>query len=149
MPSLILRGVGNALAHSGAGAGVPKVLILNGTLDRETGPAAAPFSAMDFVQAIAKAGTESRGVFGRDVVPSAEVRSYVTHLIYLDGSGAPTVDRERLWEVGIECIRVYGRRTEDGTGWRYDENGLAQALEALVGRKDGRVDRSRRNTLER
>ena len=140
VPSLILRGVGNALAHSGAG--VPKVLILNGTLDRETGPASEPFTAMDFVQAIAKAGMESRGVIGREVVPSAELRSYVTHLIYLDGAGAPTVDREKLWEVGIECTRVYGRRSEDGIGWRYDENGLAQALEALV-------DRSRRNTLER
>lgn len=57
------------------------------------------------------------------------------------------MDKEELKELGIEAVRVYGRR-EVGEGFvRYDERGLVQALEVLMGKRDGRVV-SRRNTLE-
>jgi len=49
--------------------------------------------------------------------------------------------------VGIECMRLYGPKDENGRGGRYDGRALEQALEAVVGRKDGRGDRTRRNTL--
>ncbi|RYP48195.1 hypothetical protein DL769_011229 [Monosporascus sp. CRB-8-3] len=235
MPSLILRGVGDAIAGvNGNGSGGPKhkVLILNSSIDRETGPSSDPYTAADFVRAIVR-GAGPQGVQGvqgvqgtgkvlaaADTLPhhsdknttsslsnsntttdtanadpgsdptnpsipppsttvtvgapatqndqktpgsvsgsglwsppasqpqawSAEaeqVRRYVTHLIYLEGEGAPRVDRAELGRLGVECIRVYGRRV-DGT-LRYDEAGLTRALEAIVGRPDN-MGRSRRNT---
>ncbi|KXJ89059.1 hypothetical protein Micbo1qcDRAFT_14043 [Microdochium bolleyi] len=44
------------------------------------------------------------------------VRRYVTHLVYLEGHGAPKVDRQVLAGMGVECIRVYGRREGGGGG---------------------------------
>jgi 2-phospho-L-lactate transferase/gluconeogenesis factor (CofD/UPF0052 family) len=58
IPSIVLRGVGEALRNTPARH---KILILNGCLDRETGPSSHPFSAFDFVEAIARAGEESAG----------------------------------------------------------------------------------------
>lgn len=115
VPSLILQGVGAAIARPGAQQ--YKILILNGSLDRETGG----FSASDFIAAVARAGEESRGVVfgsGEDVEPRVWAR-YVTHLIHLEGEGVPRVDREELRECGVECVRLYGRKAEDGTA-RYD-----------------------------
>ncbi|KAF1957819.1 UPF0052-domain-containing protein [Byssothecium circinans] len=143
IPSLILKGVGAAVANPAIRY---KILILNSTNDRETGPAAKPFSAVDFIAAIAKAGAESIGEVGE--VKREEYCSYVTHLIHLTGPGTPEVDREVLQGLGVEVIRVYGRRVE-GEGWvRYDEKALLQALEVTLGRRDPRAERVRRNTFE-
>lgn len=150
VPSLLLRGVGDAVAANP----VPKVLILNASIDRETGPSTDPYSAVDFLQAIAAALRESRvepdaatGGALPPVVAEDGVRPYVTHIIYLEGEGTPKVDRDALRALGVEPVRVYGRRVEGM--WRYDEGGLARALEAVVG--SGRRDtmgRSRRNTKQ-
>ncbi|EEA26247.1 hypothetical protein TMatcc_005496 [Talaromyces marneffei ATCC 18224] len=205
IPSLILRGVGKAIAMSPARH---KILILNGSLDRETGPATKPFTAVDFVEAIVKAGEESRGRggavanIGRDggrprsmdavmsSLPSSSIAtnllitpestlpsiiepsssslegkkplpytSYVTHILHLEGPGTPTVDRERLSAMGIETLRLYGRKvfSNDGAvlGMRYDSTALVQALEVVLGKKGDAMVRgklgggvSRRNTLE-
>lgn len=143
IPSLILRGVGEAVASSSIRF---KILILNSTLDRETGPMNNPYSATDFIAAIARACAYSRGFVGP--VAKAEFRSYVTHLIHLTGPGTPKVDREELAGLGVECVRLYGRSAEGGF-LRYDEKALIQALEATIGKRDPMGDRSRRNTLER
>lgn len=183
IPSLILRGVGEAIVSSPARH---KILILNGSLDRETGPPSEPFTAVDFVEAIARAGEESRGRGrGRDrdrrtdvtsavsssspispsttptPPPAPEVSlpysSYVTHILHLEGPGTPKVDRERLSDMGIETLRLYGRKITSGEGegetvlgMRYDSTALVQALEVVLGKKgDAMVrDVSRRNTLE-
>ncbi|KAI1488545.1 UPF0052-domain-containing protein [Biscogniauxia mediterranea] len=171
VPSLVLRGVGAAIASpphppsssgsgSGSGSGSrsgsvvgsaaavtrlrPKVLILNSSVDRETGPMADPMTATDFVKAIARAAAgEGKDGPGRGQVEMAvEVRRYVTHLIYMEGEGVPKVRKEELAALGVDCVRVYGRRV-DGV-LRYDEAGLARALEAVVGKHE--VVRSRRNT---
>ncbi|KAI0008075.1 UPF0052-domain-containing protein [Xylariaceae sp. FL0662B] len=147
VPSLVPRGVGAALADP---ALRHKVLVLNASLDRETGPRAAPLSATDFVRAIARAAAESQGRFagadgdGDDNEPGGrhDVARYVTHLLYLEGEGAPKVNREELAALGVDCMRVYGRRV-DGM-LRYDETGLARALEAVIGKTE--MVRSRRNT---
>lgn len=145
IPSLILRGVGDALVKSHGTK--YKILILNGSLDRETGVSAtgdAPMGAVEFVKAISRAGEESRGVGNRNG-SSAEL--YVTHVIHLEGEGTPNVDRARLTGMGIECVRLYGRKGEDGK-MRYDGKALGQALEAILGSRGIRFDLSRRNTLE-
>lgn len=147
-PSLILRGVGNAIAPSAPSTGPRfKILLLNGSLDRET----SGFNATDFVAAIARAGEESRGVMG-DPAPSI-YRQYVTHVIHLDGEGTPAVDRTRLSELGIERVRLYGRKIEgegEGKGmYTYDGKALAQALGVILGKRDPREGKSRRNTLEK
>jgi hypothetical protein len=143
IPSIVLRGVGEAISRKATAA--RKVLILNGTLDREVGPSTNPFTAMDFIRAIARAGLESMGTYGRDA-EKWELSSYVTHLVYIEGEGTPKVDREELADAGIEGLRVYGRK-EDG-GCYYDEKALTQTLQALAGGNGGRKkDHTRRNTL--
>lgn len=142
VPSLVLKGVGDALCNASIRY---KILILNSTIDRETGPSSHPYSALDFVAAIAKAGENSKGVFGP--VDKGKFKSYVTHVIHLQGPGTPVVDREELKSVGVEAIRVYGRKNEGENFVRYDERGLIQALEVTMGKRDPRMP-SRRNTLE-
>ena len=140
IPNLVLRGVGEAIATNPSIRN--KILILNGSLDRETGPRSRPFTAFDFVAAIANACSYSRG---RPPPPEEEYSLYVTHVLYLDGGAGPAVDREALALLGIDTLRLYGPCKSEGA--RYDAKGLMQALEAVVGRKDVRLDRSRRNTL--
>lgn len=142
VPSLVLKGMGEALSNPQIRY---KILILNSTLDRETGPSSAPYSALDFVAAIAKAGANSKGVL--ETPPASTYKDYVTHIIHLTGPGTPAVDKEELRALGIEAIRVYGRRNEGEGFVRYDERGLIQALEVTMGKRDPRVV-SRRNTLE-
>ncbi|EAW13127.1 gluconeogenesis factor YvcK family protein [Aspergillus clavatus NRRL 1] len=170
IPSLVLRGVGQAIATSPARH---KILILNGSLDRETGPPSEPFTAVEFVEAITLAGEESRGrgllkFPNHTSSPPTSLRpllpynSYVTHILHLDGPGTPKVDRERLAEMGIETLRLYGRKImapgpdgeEVAVGMKYDPNALVQALEVVLGRKGDAILRgdgnglSRRNTLD-
>jgi 2-phospho-L-lactate transferase/gluconeogenesis factor (CofD/UPF0052 family) len=143
VPCLVLKDVGEILASPTIRS---KILILNGSIDRETGPAETPYSAKDFIAAIAGAGASSRGLKG---VPEREYRDYVTHVVHLEGEGTPKVDREELKRLGIEAIRIYGRKREgEGGGMLYDGKALEQTLEAVLGRRDVRADQSRRNTLQ-
>lgn len=99
------------------------------------------FGARDFVQAVADACDSGRGKKG-------EWREYVTHVIHLHGEGTPVVEKEELAGKGIESVRIYGRRHEGGVGMVYDGAALTQALEAILGRRDPRGEKSRRNTVE-
>ncbi|MCJ1247319.1 hypothetical protein MMC30_004533 [Trapelia coarctata] len=167
LPCLILRGVGEALVRS---QGIRyKILVLNGSIDRETGLRRCPMGAGDFVAAVARAGEESRGWRGgggagavgggagagvapggtqrEGEVPRDVWRKYVTHVIFLEGEGAPVVEREELARWGVECVRCWGRKGEDGS-MRFDGKGLKGALEAILGRGERVGERSRRNTLE-
>lgn len=142
IPSLVLRDVGEAIASPLIRT---KILILNGSIDRETGPQSSAFTAMDFVAAIANACAESRGdnafFHRRQKAVKEEYMRYVTHVIYLEGPGCPKMDKSEFAKLGIETVRLYGPR--EG---RYDANALGQALEAIIGRKMG-SERTRRNTL--
>ena len=104
-----------------------KILILNGSLDRETRAVGVEFSARDFVEAIVRACVGGK-------VGEEEWREYVTHVIYMEGEGTPKVEREVLGRAGVECVRIYGRKREgeDG-GMIYDGTALGQALEAIIG----------------
>jgi len=103
---------------------------------------------MDFINAIARACLESSGVYGRHAEVT-ELRRYVTQLIYVEGEGTPKVDKEALAKAGIEGVRVYGRKAKAGEkGSYFDEGALKQALQALMGKRDGRYSgHMRRNTL--
>lgn len=68
-------------------------------------------------------------------------------MIHLEGEGTPKVDKEELKGLGVETMRVYGRRNQDG-GMLYDGMALVQALEAILGREIDRAGPSRRNTLQ-
>lgn len=137
IPSIILRGVGNAIAAPNVRN---KILLLNSSIDRETGPVSNPFTAMDFIAAIANACAESRGFSPPKV---AEYGVYVTHVVYLENKEAPKVDREELAKSGIEGIRLYG------LSGRYDDRGLEQALKIVLGKGEQGNGLSRRNTLQR
>ena len=69
-------------------------------------------------------------------------------MVHLEGQGAPVVDRQQLAKEGIECVRVYGRKGVEEGEMRYDGRGLGQALEMVLGRREGKGEKSRRNTLE-
>jgi len=142
IPCLILKEVGEALANPGIRV---KILILNGSIDRETGPTSSPFAAKDFIAAIAKACASSRNL--ADHAREKYWRNYITHVIHLEGTGAPKVDKEELKELGIEAIRIYGRRGSSG-GMVYDSIALTQTLEAILGRREPKSELSRRNTLQ-
>lgn len=142
VPSLVLKGVGEAIHNP---AIRHKILILNSTIDRETGPSSNPYTALDFIAAIAKACEDSKGAFGP--IDKSKYKNYVTHLIHLQGSGTPAVDNDELKNLGIEAIRVYGRKNPGENFVRYDERGLIQALGVTMGKRDLRMP-SRRNTLE-
>jgi 2-phospho-L-lactate transferase/gluconeogenesis factor (CofD/UPF0052 family) len=142
VPSLVLRGVGDALAATPTIR--HKILILNGSHDRESGPSGSPMTAEDFVAAIARACQDSRAGGGGgggggsgSATPFREddYSRYVTHVVHLDAPGAPAVDKRRMATLGIETVRLYGRAdAAGGGGARYDVTALAQALEAIVGR---------------
>ncbi|OBS17816.1 hypothetical protein FPOA_09546 [Fusarium poae] len=141
IPSLVLRGVGDAITSPHVRN---KILILNGTTDRETGPSTTPFTGLDFVGAIANALADSRSL----PKPSEEdYNQYVSHVIYIEGPTSPKVDKQKFGQLGIDATRLYGPKDEKGRGGRYDAKALTQALETIIGRKDARSDRSRRNTL--
>lgn len=171
VPCLILRDVGKVIGGSsssslsssnlGGGSGSAgvkyKILILNGSLDRETRAAGKEFSAKDFVAAIADACVSSRSSLtlspqeaGTLNAREEEYKDYVSHVIHLQGEGTPRVEKEELSRLGIECVKTYGRKTEsdDGDGGMiYDGKALGQALEAIIGGPKKFSDRSRRNTL--
>lgn len=157
IPSVIVRGVGAALAGANGGGGasasaseastttttttrgiVNKVLILNSKDDRESGPPSDPMAAVDFVRAIAKAAKESQADFGP--VAAGELARYVTHVVYIEGAergepGMPRVDAEGLAGLGIRCVGVKGRAEGEGRRrmLRYEEAGLVEALEGIIG----------------
>ena len=156
IPSLILRDVGPAVRDPSIRF---KILILNGSLDRETKAANVAFGATDFVKAIADACSgnsvsEMRSGLGREndgECRREDWKKYVTHVVHMIGEGTPRVEKESLANVGIECVRIYGRKNVDGEGMLYDSNALSGAFEAILGgprRGDKKGDGlSRRNTL--
>ncbi|KAI9265269.1 hypothetical protein BDA99DRAFT_481186 [Phascolomyces articulosus] len=128
VPCLILRGVGRSIANSTTLK--HKILILNGTNDRET----EGYSALDFILTITEALNQSQWVetqqlgffdakaqyegyplpIDKPLRPSNIISeentvsppsAFFTHMIYLTNSRIP-VDAERISKFGITCIPV-------------------------------------------
>lgn len=127
IPSVILRGVGAAIAAPGVRH---RILILNSKIDRETGPSNDKMTARDFVAAIARAGAES-WVPEKGWRDEGMLRRYVSHLVYLEGEGTPIVHVGELEALGIVCVKVGGMMGKKGD-LRYDERELGLALEEII-----------------
>ncbi|KAK6333431.1 hypothetical protein TWF718_011242 [Orbilia javanica] len=146
IPCLILRGMGEAIAASCK----HKVLILNGSFDRETGPGTT-FTALDFVKSIVNACVESRGIiagetgFG-ELTAETEYKKYITHILYLEGDDVPKVDTARFKQLGVECWKVSGKKNEKGKGCLFEMPALGKALDMIRGRK--RSPQQRRSTVD-
>ncbi|KAF3908522.1 hypothetical protein ABW21_db0205995 [Orbilia brochopaga] len=144
IPCLVLRGTGEAIASSCR----HKVLVLNGSFDREIGPGTT-FTALDFIRAITQACVESRGIIAGDpsfseLTAETEYKRYVTHVLYMEGEGVPKVDMARLKELGIEGWRLLGERK--GKGMVFEASALRQALDMVRGKI--RSPKQRRSTLD-
>lgn len=126
--------------------GVPKILLLNGSHDRETSPDHDTFTAITFIEAIVRACTNCA------TVEPKYYRRFVTHVIYMDGNGAPKVDAELLKKIGIQATVIAGRRHPggDGKGKLYDAPALGKQLTAILGKSKKKVpgQASRRNTID-
>lgn len=144
-PCLVPRNVGSTLAATGRNT--PKILLLNGSHDRETGPDHAAFTATEFVRAVARSCARSDSSSSRSL--KEEPSKYVTHVIYLSGNGSPVVDTVELKSMGIECFQVYGRRNPqgDGRGMLYDATALTQTLETILAVRLKRQE-TRRMTMD-
>ncbi|CAI5458024.1 unnamed protein product [Closterium sp. Yama58-4] len=122
-PSLILRGVGEAIAARAC----PKVLVLNGSLDRET----AGMAASDFVLAICNCLIRTFGDDSRHRLTHSSMH-YVTHLIAPEGGAIP-LDHERLTYLGVTSVTmVPSPPCESSTGVHYDVHALVTTLKDLL-----------------
>lgn len=137
---MVLKNIAQAI--KGCPSHTPKILLLNGSHDRETSPDCASFTGTSFVKAIVRAITGDPD--------TARWRDYVTHVIFLEGNGAPKVNIDELKARGVEPVRVYGRRHPDGEGkgMLYDSVPLLSALGAILGKARGRKPETRRNTVD-
>ena len=79
VPNLVLRGMGEAMRRSHA---TTKILILNGCLDREVGPESdeQPFTAASFIDALVKAGEQSRGIIWSPPTTNIKASTTATNL---------------------------------------------------------------------
>ena len=122
IPSLILEGVGEAIA---ARAG-PKVLILNGGQDRETGDMSAAGVVMAVVNALNRA---------EDPDPSRRCKfavcDYITDVVAPVDGGIP-LDLEELEALGVKRVIQVDARRQDIHGAEYDVAELIDALKQCV-----------------
>ncbi|KDD75831.1 UPF0052 hypothetical protein [Helicosporidium sp. ATCC 50920] len=138
-PSLILRGVGEAVAAQKC----PKILILNSCPDRETsralGGGMGPMDAADCVRAVA-AALNREGQGPDRALPNAAA-DYVTHLLYPAG-GTVHVNEQRLGALGVahvvavpsvgDCQAPKANGGGKEGGRVYDPAALAAALQGIA-----------------
>mmetsp|Transcript_32403 Transcript_32403/g.103109 ORF Transcript_32403/g.103109 Transcript_32403/m.103109 type:complete len:556 (+) Transcript_32403:35-1702(+) len=123
-PSLTLQGVGEAIAARGC----PKVMLLNGCLDRETMGMDAAGMARTVVRSLNRTFAHTRRGSCLEHPPAA----YVTHLLAPEG-GRVAVDEGELWEMGVEVVWVAGYHPPGKPDKvRFHEAALVEALGKIV-----------------
>lgn len=141
-PSLILRGVGEAVASRKC----PKILILNGGTDRETSSCQAhegPMAASDVVLAITDA-LNRRGASAKCGRLGNEASQYVDAVI-VPRNGSIVVDESALIELGVTTlVQVAAVETADGSAL-YDPDALVDAIANIVLREVGASEAATRN----
>lgn len=135
VPIIILKGIGRAIANDLAqeksGKKKKRILLLNGSTDRET----FGMSALDFVSVIVKLATYSQSENTirstsniEEVSNQIEWNKYVTHLFFMKD---PTIEVDRkilTAEKKITCVEV---EREDGHDY-YDLEDLERKLRTTV-----------------
>ncbi|KAG7706320.1 hypothetical protein KL914_003215 [Ogataea haglerorum] len=128
IPVLILQGVGEAILEN---SNKKKILLLNGTLDRET----QSLDALGFIKAVhgalvysMKTSCERRNLTCQSTLSYS---SFITHLVHLMPSKEIKVETEKIKELGIECIEVAPREDDDT---RYNLEDLHAKLQKIVNR---------------
>ncbi|CAI5987405.1 unnamed protein product [Closterium sp. NIES-64] len=103
------------------------VLVLNGSLDRET----AGMAASDFVLAICNCLNRTFGDDSSHRLTHSSMH-YVTHLIAPEGGAIP-LDHERLTYLGVTSVTMVPSLTcESSTGVHYDVHALVTTLKDLL-----------------
>jgi len=135
-PTLCLNGVGEAIAALDQRK-VPKILCLNGSIDRETSRALGhdgPMTAVDFVWAITYALNRRYsgvGVEGNRRELNHPPRAYVNGLLIPKG-GAIEVDRDQLKKLGVGIVvEVDSDRNEGDNQTIFKAADLVDQLERI------------------
>lgn len=127
-PSLILKGTGERVAMRNC----PKILVLNGAMDREVSCSlshAGPMKASDVILAITDA-LNRRGASSKVGELRHLPSRYVTELVVPAG-GPLEIDRDSLHELGIRnIVEAEAQVVEEGV--HYDPDSLIACLASLV-----------------
>ncbi|XP_048141518.1 uncharacterized protein LOC115752930 isoform X2 [Rhodamnia argentea] len=121
-PSLVLLGVGEIISSRTC----PKVLLLNGSHDRET----SGFSASSFVTAITDALNRTYGHSNNSL---ENLPNQYINTLFVPKDGAIPVDIENLATQGISNVVVVDSIHDPKVGVVYDPKSLIQALANLMG----------------
>ncbi|XP_021811491.1 uncharacterized protein YNL011C isoform X2 [Prunus avium] len=122
-PSLVLIGVGEIISSRSC----PKVLLLNGTRDRET----SGFSASCFVTAITDALNRT---YGNPHNCLANLPSQYINTVLVPKGGEIPIDVQRLAAQGIFNVIVVDSIHDPKAGVVFDPKSLIQALVDVIGR---------------
>jgi hypothetical protein len=126
VPNLILRGVGETIA----GRDCPKILLFNGSIDRET----SGMTSADYILAIVDALNRKHTEYAVDF----HVSDYVTHILTPDG-GQFIIDDDALKAASLtpDKVRVVEstftkKKKEKTANGRYAPSELVKAVSAVV-----------------
>lgn len=125
-PSLILQGVGERIA----GRDMPKIVILNGSHDRETSACMAgqgPMGAADVVLAI----QDSLNRRYTDCELTLPASAYVTAMLVPAG-GDVHVDKRRLITLGVRQIIQVDAMQDTGSSCQFEPEALVNAIKHIV-----------------
>ncbi|KAF4572468.1 hypothetical protein EYR36_006973 [Pleurotus pulmonarius] len=128
MPCLALRGVSTAIARSRSLR--IKVLLLNGTNDRET----SGYTAVDYILSIVRtlnSNHQSKPYGLGGVNTTYPVSAFVTDLVYLKGSTVP-VDVAKITTMGVRCTEVEGQDPSNATSVKFDASSVQRVLGQLL-----------------
>ena len=132
-PTLILRGMGEAIAASGA----PKVLILNGFHDRETAACesdARGMSASDIVQAVCTALNRTYTHSSRGARLHNSPKQYVTAVVVpqTPGKDAIAVDEQQLRDMGVQVIYRAESHVDEKGRALYNPQAIVEGIQDIV-----------------
>eukprot|EP00250_Pteridium_aquilinum_P000473 c10513_g1_i2 orf=59-1267(+) len=125
-PSLVLYGVGEVIAEQTC----LKILILNGTHDRES----FGMSASDFVVSICDALNRKHGVPEKSLNFSAT--AYINCMLVPNG-GAIKVDRDKLTDLGLRKVVTVETTHDEKGSVIYEPRALIQALKHAISSQTG------------
>ncbi|OWB54183.1 hypothetical protein B5S28_g28 [[Candida] boidinii] len=139
IPVIILQGVGEAIMNE---KNLPlnqrkkKILLLNGTLDRET----SSLTALGFLKSIMNASiysmyTKRRKLSEKTALSDAlrsedmSLSSFVTHLVHLNPSRNISIEEEKIESLGIKCVPV---NPDSGDETHYDLFDLREKINSII-----------------